>query len=385
MSDDEECGRHPLAQFIEPAPCGSGLRRRYLDIPGGYLWWYVDLVDERGDGLVVIWSYGLPFLPGYAGAARRCRGQTPRSRPSLNVATYRGGSLDFYLLQEYESDELRWRSSPRGDCWRFGDSRLYSLFDGQRRQVELDLRLDVPGIDEVVRLELRGEGKAVHRPGSTHQPLRKSHRPLLAHDWVPLVCACDGEAILKVGGEETSFSGRLYHDRNAGALPFDELGLRRWMWGRFALSRGEVIYYLFEADDGQVAYALWSVDKKGRLQKVPAASLERQQQQRNGFGLRWWSTMTVDVAGLRWLDIEHRRVVDSGPFYLRTLSRAVDRRGRVYPGVSEVCEPDRNDRARHRPLVRMRVHRRGKKNSMWLPLFTGPRRGRVQRLIQSWI
>ena len=42
------------------------LDRTLLDVAGGFAWWYLDLVDERGDGLVLIWSFGLPFLPGYA-------------------------------------------------------------------------------------------------------------------------------------------------------------------------------------------------------------------------------------------------------------------------------------------------------------------------------
>ena len=35
---------------------------RLPEAPGGFCWWYVDLVDERGDGAVLIWGFALPFL-----------------------------------------------------------------------------------------------------------------------------------------------------------------------------------------------------------------------------------------------------------------------------------------------------------------------------------
>ena len=38
-----------------------------------------------------------------------------------------------------------------------------------------------------------------------------------------------------------------------------------------------------------------------------------------------------------------------------------------------------------RPLVRMRVQRADGRNSMWLPLFTGPKPGRVQRLLRQFV
>ena len=38
--------------------------RDLLASPGGFAWWYVDALDEQGNGIVCIWSWGLPFLPG---------------------------------------------------------------------------------------------------------------------------------------------------------------------------------------------------------------------------------------------------------------------------------------------------------------------------------
>jgi hypothetical protein len=88
--------------------------------------------------------------------------------------------------------------------------------------------------------------------------------------------------------------------------------------------------------------------------------------------------------------VHHRDVVDSGPFYMRYITQIRDQTGdqtgdQTTRGVGELCEPGRVDLHRHRPLVRMRVHHLGGDNSIWLPLFTGPKTGRVRRLLGSWL
>ena len=66
--------------------------------PGGFAWWYAELLDDKGNGMVLIWSFGLPFLPGYKSANDSGKPETPLSRPSLNVALYEAGEPSFYLL-----------------------------------------------------------------------------------------------------------------------------------------------------------------------------------------------------------------------------------------------------------------------------------------------
>ena len=66
-----------------------------VEAAGGFFWWYVDVIDAQGDGFVIIAAFGLPFLPGYADAARRGEAPPPSERPSLNVCVYDRGELDF--------------------------------------------------------------------------------------------------------------------------------------------------------------------------------------------------------------------------------------------------------------------------------------------------
>ena len=69
-----------------------------LQSSGGFLWWYLDLTDDDGNGMVLIWSFGLPFLPGLASEARAGRPKQPAESPSVNVVLYRNGRADFCLL-----------------------------------------------------------------------------------------------------------------------------------------------------------------------------------------------------------------------------------------------------------------------------------------------
>ena len=52
---------------VTPVPPGLA-DQALLDVPGGFLWCYLDLVDATGDGLVLVVSFGLPFLPGGSSA-----------------------------------------------------------------------------------------------------------------------------------------------------------------------------------------------------------------------------------------------------------------------------------------------------------------------------
>src|SRR6056297_3188598 len=194
-----------VQKLIHLAAAGSGLSPELLSSPGGFLWWYLDLVNEDGDGLVVIWSFGLPFLPGYASSARRGAPQMPRERPSLNVSVYRGGELDFYLLQEFDPEQVQWHADEDGDRWRFGQSKLHSVAEQGSRFVELDLALDVPGVGETeVKVEVGGPGCC---DADGHDP-RRVTKELPFHDWTPLLSACPGVARVKVDGIETSIKGR---------------------------------------------------------------------------------------------------------------------------------------------------------------------------------
>ena len=110
---------------------------------------------------VLIWAFGLPFLPKYASQSRLGKGPKPIERPSLNVSIYKEGKLDFYLLQEYDP----------ADCdatehhWRFHNSLILFEQVSERGSLKIDLNCPIPKhLSETLTGHISFEG-----------PLRKVH------------------------------------------------------------------------------------------------------------------------------------------------------------------------------------------------------------------
>lgn len=364
---------HPVSEvaLIGLADASVPLDHALLEARGGFAWWYVDLVDDRGNGCVIIASFGLPFLPGRESSARRGRPETPAQRPSLNVAVYREGRRALYSLYELEPDGAAWE--PGTEAARFGGSTLTSdRVDGKRRlTIELDMPLPggvdrLTGTVHVVGPEVKIEG----------EPAGDAR-----HQWTPLCTATTGHAEFLVGGRPfLRVRGRAYHDRNGSTEPLDGLGIRHWLWGRAAVGDHERIWYLLWPHRGEpVAWGL-EVAPDGR-----ATARERLQVQRSAWRLGWFGLayprrLALSSNGRPWLDVEHERLVDDGFFYQRWLATTRGPEGQRGRGVAEAVRPGRVDRTWNRFLVSMAVHRAAGHNSLFLPLFSGVR-GRPTALL----
>lgn len=341
--------------------------------PGAFAWWYVDLVDSQGDGLVLIWSWGLPFLPGLAGAARRGAPQRPGDRPSLNVAVYQGGVPRFYLLQELEPHEATW--DPAADRWRFGRSEMQlSRTEDGRRHLQIRLDCPVPGTPDRLTGDVEVMGhERVHDGPASGDP---------RHLWTPVMTACPGTARLACGGWSATIEGRAYHDRNSGVQPMHTLGIDRWWWGRLAMPGRELIYYHLQPDDpdAPTETLVVEVGAQGCTRLSADPRLEILQTRRSAYSLQWttalrfWDPDGAEVA------VRMTAGVDDSPFYQRLLIEG-QCAGETGRGVGELVVPGAIDPDWMRWLVGMRVHHATGENSFWLPLFSGPRAGRPGRLI----
>ena len=61
-----------------------------------FSWWYIDVLNEQGDGCVCIFSRGLPFLPA---------SDTPKSdRYAVNVVIYKDGKEVFICCKISKSE-----------------------------------------------------------------------------------------------------------------------------------------------------------------------------------------------------------------------------------------------------------------------------------------
>lgn len=354
-----------------------------LRSPGGFSWFYVDLVDERGRGATVIWSWGLPFLPGYAGAARSGHAQLPLDRPSVNVVVYEDGRERFYLLSEFPAEQCRWgddgRSWQMGDCSFAWTDTPGPAGTGPTRTLRADLDLALPtGGRAVGRLLLSGPLR--RDPGGQPHPGESGS----THAWTPMLAAARGCLELRTPGGVVRVEGRGYHDRNSAALPLQALGIERWWWGRLALPGRDLIFYRLIPSGSHSAPRdlVVEISGDGACRVQEDTGMRAGGMRRNLWGLRWPASLSFADPDGRPVEVQIAAVLDNGPFYQRYLLRA--RCGAdTGHGIGENLVPGRVDTDLLRPLVRMRVHRAGGPNSMWLPLFSGDRAGRVGRLLRS--
>jgi hypothetical protein len=341
---------------------------RILQCRGGFAWWYADLVDDRGNGVVLIWAFGLPFLPG----ARRAA--PAGSRPCVSLAVYEAHRPSFYLLQTYPAGAAQLQEP---GLLRLGASSFRLQRDARAARLEVALDLPLPSGDRLTG--------SMHAYGA---PCRVEAESGAAHRWSPILAATAGEAQLCFGGGDAfALAGRAYADSNSSSQPLQELGIGDWCWGRVALPGRELIYYLvYPAQPGAAPVALL-------LEALPDGTLVRHAVEarwsgprRSIYGLRWHEQLSLAsaAAGLE-LELRFVALVDDGPFYLRFLVDAHGARLGRGVGVAERVAVRQVDRAWQRPFVRMRTHATHGANSIWLPLFSGPVRGRGRRMLQHWL
>lgn len=347
-----------------PTLCAPGLPDvERAQAPGGFTWWYVDLVDERGDGLVVIVALGLPFLPGYASAARAARPQRAIERPSVCVSHVVGGRLAFWALHETDPAKVDWRPG----SVRLGDQTVDVALGADTVRFEAHLAGELPGAPWSLSLTIEGP----RRKPTPGEPVRA------AHEWSVMTVMARGTARLSVAGRETLLEGRAYLDRNAGDGTLEALDVARWSWGRLAFPDRERIWYEAVDRSGVARSLALSITGDG------VCTLERDGVVPTGVRHGWWAlpcpaSVQVDE-GLR---VDLPAPLDDSPFYARFRVDADDS-GAIGRGFAEVCVPGRIDAAWFRPLLSMTVchDHAPAANSMWLPLFGGPREGRLQRLV----
>ncbi|GAB4198537.1 MAG: hydroxyneurosporene dehydrogenase [Sandaracinaceae bacterium] len=352
-----------------------------LTAPGGFAWWYLDLVDRGGNGAVLIWSFGLPFLPGYLGRARGGAPERPVDRPSLSVAVYEGGRQSFYLLAEERAHAARWDASG----FLVGRTHVAITASDGRLTVRATIDADLP-LEQRVRGEIVAESPLLEA-----RPQHLGFADTLL--WQPIAVGGEGSYALVVedghGARARSFTNSglaAYHDHNRGTRPFDRYGIARWVWGRVALGpQRERVYYLVEPEaTGEPTHAI-GLEIEGDRVRERVLEVPRREARRGWFGMPWERTLSLTADGAPWLDVVHGTPLEDGPFYLRMMGRARTADGAEGHGTAEVVCPSRIDGALLRPLVRMRVRPpEGEPPSRWSPLFLGPRRGRWERTLRSF-
>ncbi len=349
--------------------------RRDWQRPGGFCWWYAEASDGDGNAIVLIWAFGLPFLPGHTAAIRRGNGALPTDKPALNVVVYRAGQPVFYVLRELR--EAFWDGAGR---WQFGDTHIESVLADGKLALRVELNVPVAGEEAPLTGSLVLTGRVAQTAG-----LELGFGPS-PHLWTPQFGPSFASAALQCGDFRWRLAGRGYHDRNASPVPLHELGIATWLWARAALpDRDRIVYALWPAERAPPQLNGLDVFADGRAVAVHDLALVADGAATTRYGMPDWRSLAIAHAGAPWLTVQLGRCVDDGPFYRRFLPKAASPEGAIEAASAEIIVPDRIDLPQHRPFVRMRVSGPDARASAWLPLFEGARDNRLQRLWRRWL
>ena len=166
--------------------------------------------------------------------------------------------------------------------------------------------------------------------------------------------------------KESQLQGLGYHDHNLGDRPMKQDFLD-WYWGRVHFEQATLVYYVMNGHQGQ-EHRAWLISRDSRRLLYTPELKKMHGRRVTGFLLRPARRLRFGDEEVD-LQIEHRRVVDSGPFYCRYLSRAT----LVHPalgsmqaaGIGEYIKPGRIYSKRFWALVHMRL-RYGSEKPHWV-------------------
>lgn len=229
----------PADAFIpDPAP----LRFDLPVAPGGYAWWYLDVLsDDKALALTIIAFVGSVFSPHYASARRiAARGgepAVPERFAAINVALVGRDGREHWALNE--QSELT-RTTERASI---GRSSLSWQTDarGQHLLVELDEHETRFGARRGAPLR----GRIRLYPTALFGPRIELDRarPVARHRWYPV--APHARAEVELESPALRFSGSGYHDVNSGDEALEH-GFSAWTWSRAELDaeRTAILYDL---------------------------------------------------------------------------------------------------------------------------------------------
>lgn len=340
------------------SPIGVG--GSIVEADTAFSWGYVDVIDAEGNGVVIIWGFANPFVPGTLSRFRKDSRPAAADEPSLCVSVYERGRSVFYLVRKLPAVT---EASP----FAAGGVDLCGVSVRFEEGLTVTLDVPVPGGDPVVG-ELRLKGV---------RPRLVPDAPSSEHRWGPRLLG-DAQVRLRSGAWSFAMQGRGYHDGNASTAGLHALGIEGWVWGRVSFEDGDWIHYLVQGEgrDLRVDHSLF-VHPDGQVERLEGR-VTMDERVRSFWGTRYARRFQVDG-----FTVEVGDLVDDGPFYLRMNTRVRRDDGRVGFGVGEVVHVPSMDTGWTAPLTKMAVV--APRGSWFSPLFSGPRRGRWTRLLRYWM
>ena len=203
MGKNEPTIYGPQSQLTRPVP------------PGGYAWWYVDILSaDRQLGMTVIFFIGSVFSPRYYRDRQRSVGK-PLEHCGVNVALYRPGG-DQWVMTHYGAQHV----TQAPEQLTIGNNAIEP--EGDRVRIQLDDR--TAPFPRLTSQPLRGHID-LHLPCAPHTPVELGEQ----HVWQPIAPVAHADVHLT--DPNLKFSGHAYHDFNAGSRGLEE-DFVSWNWSR---------------------------------------------------------------------------------------------------------------------------------------------------------
>ena len=344
-----------------------------------FMWWYLDVLDEDGNGCVCTFSNKLPFLPD-------AQLSNAPQRLAMNIVIYKHGQEDFYVLEENEGSgyQSQVEDGVLSETWQIGDYEVHRLIQNNTVQLRVECKGNLDCAHRVQgTIEMTGallSCKSNPLPEDLHSGLfpKKS----LLHQWLPIMTNCQADVNLKTSIAQYQFKGRGYHDSNISTHDLRDLNIQFWWWGRIPFQKGELIFYFLQHDflNQIMDFCLW-VDEKQQVTFLPVRECKVLSYNSTIYGLsfpkKWTIETPQDVFEMTTINI-----LDDSPFYQRFYLQ-VAHQGNVSTGFFEQVVPIRLNIPWQQPFIRMRTHQDTQYGSLFAPLFTGNRKGRVGRFLKN--
>lgn len=348
-----------------------------------FSWWYIDVLNEQGDGCVCIFSQGLPFLP--------VSDDSKPDRYAVNVVLYKNGKESFYLLQEFPASEVKFttvESHPlsivRKEVWTIGGHTFHRTIQNGKVHCVVELcsttaTVEHPAAGHKINGKIELSGSLLNRMPVTGAS--RSH-----HQWIPLTTQCTAKISLTTDSGSLYSQGWAYHDSNISTSDLDSLSIGYWWWARASFIDRTWILYLVEPESsfGYKSYEdrpIWmvaSVSENGEWTQHPVRSLTVNSKKHSVYGLSLPSKWDIQLVSGELLQIEQITWLDDSPFYQRVQIR-MTYKSECALGFMEHVVPTKLNIPWQQPFIRMKTHFQNTPGSFFSPLFTGPSSTRWSR------
>ncbi|MBL90277.1 MAG: hypothetical protein CMH56_00495 [Myxococcales bacterium] len=341
-----------------------------MHTPGAFTWWYADLVDENGNGMVLIWFFGLPFFPS------KSLEMAPDHLGGLTLSVYKEGKLDFYAFQTYPPEGLYVNLDQ--NHWCLGNSTITLKESASETYLQASLNINYAGGEKPLIADL--EVKGVRR----NSALSLLEDKITSHVWSPMMLCAQGQFSGTIAGQPFRIEGPSYMDRNQSLDSIQDLGIKDWHWARISMKEKTWILYFLQDHQDEWTQHAFSATPDGQMALEYVQSFEQKKLIKDRYGIRWARTSRVELFNQHQpLELSLSDPLEHSPFYMRHVITA-KQGDEVGHGVYERLVPSRISLKWLQPLMAMRINEWHRNRSMWLPLFEGTSNDRWTRLLRSF-